>query len=124
MVKPFSRVLLALSALILVIGGIIHGLAFPKASSALDATDLLPFYANSFRALWLIDSATLVILSIIFITISARPSLFSRWMIIGLALIPAATAALIYTFVGSFFPAHMLAAASLAAIIAVLGYST
>jgi hypothetical protein len=116
-VKVFSRMLFAFSALIFLVGGSLHALAFPKASTALSTVSLIPFYSNSFRALWLIDSATLVILAILFAIIAIRPQVISKWAAILVALIPFATAVLIYVFVGSFFAAHMLLGASLAAIL-------
>lgn len=116
MVKRFPRFLLAFSALVLVAGGLLHAKAFGGAVSALSAVDLSPFYANSFKALWLIDSATLITLAAVFGFIAARPALATRWIVVLLALIPAATAVLIYTFVGGFLPVYMLAIAAVAAI--------
>ena len=118
MTKTWPRLLLLPAALALLSGGIMHGRAFNKAVATLGAVDLPPFYANSFKALWLIDSATLISLAIVFTLIAARPATVTRWIVILLAFIPGATAALIYIFVGSFFPAHLLAAASIATIAA------
>jgi hypothetical protein len=122
MVKTLPRFLLAFASITLLLGGVIHASAFHKAASALAAVDLPSFYANSFKALWLIDSATLIALAIVFGIITARPLMATRWTVVLLALIPAATAVLIYTFVGRFFPAHMLAVASVAAVLGGLRY--
>ena len=118
MVKPFAQVLLVFAALLLFTGGVLHAIAFTGASSVLLAAPIPPFYAGSFKALWLIDSATLVSLAGLFSFIALRPKVASRWVLILLALFPAATALLIYTFVGAFFPVYMLAAAAIAVVAA------
>ena len=118
MVKPFARVLLLVAAALLLIGGVLHAAAFGGAVSVLSAVSMPPFYSGSFKGLWLIDSATLVCLAILFGFIAVRPGSVTRWVLVLAALIPAATAALIYTFVGPFFPVYMLAAATLAVLAA------
>jgi len=113
-----ARILLVLSACMLLVGGLIHAQAFKKMVGVVDASNLPPFYANSLKGLWLIDSATLVILSLLFALIAARPSLASKWVVILLASVPAATAFFLYRFIGNFAPAHMLLASAVAAVIA------
>jgi hypothetical protein len=44
----------------------------------------------------------------VFGILSARPALASGTVVALLALVPAATAALLYYFIGSFVPAHLL----------------
>ncbi|HSE40845.1 MAG TPA: hypothetical protein VLH08_08770 [Acidobacteriota bacterium] len=95
-----------------------HAAAFKKAAAVLDSVTIPAFYANSFKALWLIDSATLITVAAAFIMIAWKPAFAGRWIIIVLALIPAATSALIYKFVGSFLPAHLLLSAAVLAVIA------
>ncbi len=121
MVKLFPRVLLALAALILAGGGLMHAAAFNKTLSAVATSDLAPFYANSLKALWLIDSATLITLSIIFGFIAARPSLATRTVVMLLAIVPAATAFFLYKFIGNFVPAHMLFVSAASAVFGALG---
>ena len=96
------RILLALSSLILVAGGIIHAAAFRRFDAAVAGTSLSPFYGNTARALWLIDSATQLILALTFAWIAIRPGAASPVLIALIGLIPAATAVLIYVFVGNF----------------------
>jgi hypothetical protein len=115
-----SRILLALSALILVAASFIHASAYKKMTVALAASNLPPFYAQCLKGLWLIDAATLLLIAIIFAAIAVQPALASRPMIILIALVPAATALLLYRFLGSFPAAHVLLAAAAAAIIASL----
>jgi len=124
MTKRLPRILLALAALILAVGGLMHTSAFPKTASVVAASDLAPFYAASLKALWLIDSATLFTLAAVFGLIAARPSLAARWVVVLLAIIPAATAVLLYTFIGNFVAAHMLVAAAAAALFGGLGLRT
>jgi hypothetical protein len=112
-VKPFPRILLVFAVLILGGGGVMHALAFPKALTVLGAVTMPDFYANSFRALWLIDSAGLIGLAMLLALIAARPALATRWVVVLLALLPASTAGLVYWFVGSFVPAHALTLAAL-----------
>ena len=110
-----SRLLLAGSWLTLALGRQLHAAAFKNAAAVLAAANLPPFYAGSCQALWLADSATLLTLALTFGFIALRPGAASRAVVLLLALIPAATAGLIYHFVGSFFAAHLLMTAALAA---------
>jgi hypothetical protein len=106
------RILLSLSALLLSAGGVLHALAFKGALTALSTNPMPSFYSGSFKALWLIDSATLVSLSALLAYAVVRPHSVARPVVILLALIPMATAALIYTFVGPFLPAHVFVVAT------------
>ncbi len=118
MANNFSRTLLAFSALILLLGGVMHASAFKKMLSAVDVSNLQPFYGNSLKGLWLIDAATLISLAIVFAVIAAQPALASKYVVILLAIVPAATAFFLYRFIGNFLPAHMLLAAAITAVIA------
>jgi hypothetical protein len=122
MAKSIPRFLLAFAALLLAIGAILHASAFNRISSAIENSNLAPFAANSLKVLWVADSATSIILAAIFGLIAAQPAAATRGVIVLTALIPAATAVCIYTFIGSFIGAHILFAASIAAIIAGLQF--
>jgi hypothetical protein len=115
MTKALPRYLLAGSATLLLIGGIVHALALKKAMSAIASSNLQDFYAGALKSLWLIDSATLVILAIVFGVITVRPVLASGLVVALLALLPGATAALLYAFIGTFVPAHFLLTAAILA---------
>ncbi len=108
MVTRTPRFLLALSSLLSAVGGTIHAAAFRKALAAIDASNLPHFYAASSKGLWLADSATLFILAAIFGMIAARPTMAARPAVVLIALIPAATAILLYTFLGNFLAGHLL----------------
>lgn len=85
-----------------------HALAYKKAVAAVATSNLVAFYAQALKGLWLIDSATLVILAISFGVLALRPALAGSLVIALLALIPAATAGLLYYFIGPSPPAHLL----------------
>ena len=109
-----SRLSLALSGLIMLAGALMHAAAYGRTDAAVSASNLSSFFAGSLRALWLIDSTALFTLGVVFAAVAARPQLASRPVVILLAAIPAATALLLYKFIGSTFaPAHMLLAAAL-----------
>ena len=112
MTNPLSRVLLAASSAVLLFGGAVHTLAFKKLVAAVAASNLPPFFAKAFKALWLIDSTMLITSAIVFGLIAARPVVASRAVAALLALMPAVTAVLLYYFVGSIMPAHLLVVAS------------
>ena len=121
MMKPLSRLLLGSSSTILVVGAFMHTSAFDRVGAAVAASNLEPFFSKSLKALWLIDSATLVTLAIIFGLAAARPGAVSRTVLIILACIPAATAFFLYTFLGAFIPAHMLLVAAAATLLGAFG---
>ena len=112
------RILLALSSLILLAGGAIHAVAYRRFDGTLATVSLPPFYANASRGLWLIDSATQFILAIVFAWIAIRPASASPVVLTLIGLIPAASAVLIYWFLGPFGAAHLLAAAAITTLIA------
>ena len=85
-----------------------HALAYKKAVAAVAASNLAAFYAQALKGLWLIDSATLVTLAFVFGVLAARPTLASGTVVGLLALVPGATAALLYYFMGPVAPAHLL----------------
>lgn len=118
MARRLPGFLLAASALLLALGGLMHARAYAKAAAAVASSSLPAFYGNAFKALWLIDSATLLVLSAVFGAVALRPVLASGLVLILLALIPGATAVFLYTFIGVFLPAHILLASAVMTAIA------
>src|SRR4051794_32482976 len=110
MIRRVSTLFLLLSAALLALGGVMHGRAFGKAVAAVAASSLPEFYGNSLKALWLIDSATMLTLAALFVLIAFRPVAATGVVVGILALVPAATSALLYAFMGTFLPAHILLA--------------
>jgi hypothetical protein len=109
-----KRLLLALPAALLAAGGAMHLMAFPKAAAAVAASNLPAFFGSSLKALWVMDSCGMFVLSAVCVTLIFRPESASRTIVVLLSLIPLSTAALLYVFIGNFFAAHMLTAAGAA----------
>jgi hypothetical protein len=97
-----------------------HAAAFSKTLTVIDKSNLPVFFANSFKMLWIGDSATLLILAAIFGWAAARPLAAQRPVLGLLALIPAATAVLMYGFIGPFFAIPLLVAPAMAVWVATL----
>ncbi|HEY7180482.1 MAG TPA: hypothetical protein VIC84_03635 [Blastocatellia bacterium] len=116
------RFLLAFSSLLLVVGGAVHAAAFNLPLAATAKFHLDPFIGGSFKLLWLADSTTMFILAAVFGLIAARPSVATRLLVTLLSLIPAATAVLVYVFLGGFFAGHLLMATAAAAFFAGLQF--
>lgn len=116
MTKPqLSRTLLGSASLIAALGAAIHAAAFGRLRSVIAASHLPALAAGSFQGLWLSDTATLFLAAVLFLVVAVRPAAAARSVVVLIALIPAATAVLIYTFLGAFFAGHLLL------LIAVLG---
>ena len=116
MKSSLMRAFFITAALALAIGAIMHAVAFQKIQEALFVSNLSPFAAESLRVLWLADSATCLLVAAFFGGLVVKPAGANHFAALLVALIPASTAVLIYTFLGSFIGAHLLLAASLCAI--------
>lgn len=121
-VRRFPRILLGLSAVILAVSGVMHGLAFGELLRALTGAGLTRFYAQSFKVLWLSNSVVLLVVSAVFAYLAVRPEAARGAVVMLLAVIPAMTATLLYRWAGNVVPAHMLLAATVAAVFAGIGY--
>ena len=108
MMQRTPRVLLGLSSLLLIVGAGLHASAFPKVVAAVAASNLPAHFGQAFKGLWLVDAATLFIVGVALAWIAARPESGSRLTVVSLALIPGATAVLLYLFMGNFPPSHLL----------------
>jgi hypothetical protein len=109
-----TRILLAVPALLLFLGGASHLAAFSRVSAAVAASDLPPFFGNSLKALWVMDSCGMFAVAAVCVALAARPRAAAAVVIALLSLIPLSTAALLYIFIGaSFQAAHLLAVAGL-----------
>jgi hypothetical protein len=102
------RFLLAFSGVLLLAGAVIHAAAFTHAATAIAESNLRPFFGNSSKSLWLGDSTTLFGVALLCALIAARPSAATRPVVMLIAFIPAATAVLLYLFLGNFFAGHLL----------------
>jgi hypothetical protein len=108
------------ATLVLAIGAIMHAAAFQKIQEALFISNLTPFAADSLKVLWLANSATCLLVAAFFGCLGVNPSSANHFAALVVALIPAATAVMIYIFIGSFVGGHLLLAAALSAIVGTL----
>jgi hypothetical protein len=118
MTKHAPRFLLAFAALMMAAGAVIHTAAFGRAARVIASANLPPFFAGSFRALWLADSTTMLALGAVCGVVAAKPSAGSRPVVMLIGLVYAALTAFTYGFIGNFFAAHMVLAISGAILIA------
>lgn len=106
-----SRLLMAAAAAIFAFGGVVHSVAFSrKAASAIEGSKLGAFFVGEMKVLWLADSTTLIALALLFSAVAAKPNYVAKPLVFLLALIPAATTALLYFYLGPFYAAHLLLA--------------
>jgi hypothetical protein len=116
-----SRLLFGFAAAIFMFGAAAHAKAFfGRASRIIDASTAKVFFAGELKVLWLADSTTLMGLAVIFGLMAAKPRWAARPLILCVSWIPAATTALLYVFLGSFYAAHMLLAATLMIVVGAL----
>src|SRR5262249_49289908 len=118
--KAFSRILFAVSALILAFGAYVHTSAFGKVSAAVAKSDLPEFFGKGFKVLWLQAGVIQIIFVIVFAVLAIRPSAAPRWIVVMLALLLLTTVAFVYYFIGNFIAGHLFLAASVAAILGAL----
>ena len=108
-----ARLLLALSAAIFAFGAAMHALAYRATASAqIENANVPAFLGRELKGLWLTDSTTLAAMALLCAFVAARPDAASGYFVMLLSLVPAATAAVLYVFLGGFYAAHMLMAAS------------
>ena len=113
------RWLLAIAAALLLLNAIMHTSIFAQARAAVAASNLATFFGQSLRALWLIESVTLLMLAVVFGLLAARPEMASGAVVVLLALVPAGTAGMLYRFIGGgFVPAHLILLATALAFVA------
>lgn len=119
-VERISRLLLGATALLLAAGGTLHAMAYPKARSIADHSDLAPFAAAAFKGLWLSDSVTSGAFAAVFLLAACYPRWAARPLLVVLALGPLAVAVAVYSTMGNFFGGHMMLAAGITALIGAL----
>ena len=119
MTRNLSRLLYALSAAIFGFGGLMHALAYArKALPDFTASSLAPFFQAELKALWLCDSTTLIALALLFGYLAVKPAAMSRTLVWLVALVPAGTTFMLYTFLGAFYAGHLLLAATAMVVLA------
>jgi len=111
-----SRWLVIGASIVLVATAALHAAGYRSVSSAILASGLNPSLVAPLRALWLMFSAHLVILTIVIILAGRVPG--GRRILLACALIPAADTALLLRFVGLFVGTFALAAATVLLVLA------
>lgn len=107
------RLLLAAAAAIFAFGGAMHAAAYTaKALPSISRSNLPPFLGAEIKVLWLADSTTLIALALVLGFIAVKPTSATKAVVMLLAVVPAATTALLYIFLGPFYAGHLLLAAS------------
>ena len=119
-VRSLSRILFAISTLVLAFGAWVHTSAFGRVSASVAKSDLPAFLGKGFRVLWLQDSALQIIFAIVFGVLAVRPAAAPRWIVIMLALLLLTTVASVYYFIGNFIAGHLFLVAAVAAIFGAL----
>ena len=115
--RTVSRWLLILSAAILAIGGSIHGLAYPKASTVADQSTLPPFFQEALKGLWLSDSLSSLTLALALACIAANPRLAATRLVLLLALMPLTVAVAIFLTMGNFAAGYLMLVAAAATLL-------
>jgi hypothetical protein len=118
--RVFSRILFALSAILLAVGAHFHTSAFGKTASALSESNLPVFLGNGLKVLWLQDSVITNVIAIILAIVAIKPTAAPKWILVVLAFVPVATACLVYYFIGNFYGGHVFLTAGIAAILGAL----
>ena len=114
--ERYARLSLAVCALFLAAGGIVHMLSYPKAGNVLAHSGLNSFFSAAIGGVWLSVSTTSLALALAFGSLAVRPRLATPAFVAILSLAPLGSALAIYLTVGSFVAAHVMLAAGAAAL--------
>ena len=95
-----ARGLIIAASVILFATALLHGWGYPKLSAEIAGSNARPLVVSAFKALWLVFSAHLIVLSLIFVAASRIPG-GKRIVLVGL-LIPAFDVVLLFHFLGLF----------------------
>jgi len=117
--RPVARrALFGFTALCLAAGGALHALAYGGAERVMQQSALPDGLHGVLKALWLSQAGVNISWALAFGVLAARPEWAVGRLVGVLVLGPLASAILLYATLGSFFPAHVLLGASLAALAA------
>lgn len=106
-----ARWLIVAGSLVLFLTALLHGSGYAEISRVVEKSDMKPFLIGGFKALWLMFSIHLLVLSAIFIVTSQTPK--GRRLVLLCTLIPAFDTMLLFHFVGVFIGTVALAVATL-----------
>ncbi|MFH1177201.1 MAG: hypothetical protein V1750_07320 [Acidobacteriota bacterium] len=114
--RQLSRWLIIAAGVVLAGTAAFHATGYNSVSTAIQASGAKPFLVAAVKALWLMFSAHLILLSIVVILASGMPR--ARLVLLACAVIPAVDSVLLFHFAGLFVGTVSLA---VAAILLVLG---
>jgi len=106
-----ARWLIVAGSLVLFLTALLHGSGYAEISRAVEKSDMKSFLIDVFKALWLMFSIHLLVLSAIFIVASQTPK--GRRLVLLCTLIPAFDTMLLFHFLGVFIGTVALAVATL-----------
>ena len=106
-----ARWLIVAGSVVLFLTALLHGSGYVRISRVMEKSDMKPFLIGGFKALWLMFSIHLLVLSAVFIAVSLTPK--GRRLVLLCTLIPALDTILLFHFVGVFVGTVALAVATL-----------
>ena len=106
-----ARMLILLSAIVTFLAGLTHTVGYKFVIPMLINSDLQPKITEALKAVWLIYSIHLVLLSVAIVWLSRLPG--TRSLLLFLALFPITDATLMLRFVGPFIGLYMVTTAAL-----------
>jgi len=89
----------------------LHASGYSGVANAIAATGAKPFLVSAVKGLWLMFSAHLIILSLVFVVASRSPG--GKWVVLACALMPVFDTVLLLGFVGIFPGSILLAIAAM-----------
>ena len=106
-----ARWLIVAGSAVLFLTALLHGSGYVQVSRVVEKSAMKPFLVGGFKALWLMFSIHLLVLSAVFIVASQTPK--GRRLVLLCTLIPAFDTILLFHFVGVFIGTIALAVATL-----------
>jgi len=111
MVMKRAQWLIIAGSIILFCTALLHASGYSGVANAIAATGAKPFLVSAVKGLWLMFSAHLIILSLVFVVASRSSG--GKWVVLVCALMPVFDALLLLRFVGIFPGSILIAAAAI-----------
>jgi len=105
-----GRWLVFAGSVILFLTALLHGSGYPSVSGAIEQSGAKPLVVSAFKALWVMLSFHLIVLSAVFTAASRSPH--GRNLVLLCSLIPLSDTALLFHFLGVFIGTISLALAT------------
>ena len=106
-----ARWLIVAGSVVMFLTALLHGSGYVQVSRVVEKSAMKPFLVGGFKALWLMFSIHLLVLSAVFIVASQTPK--GKRLVLLCTLIPAFDTILLFHFVGVFIGTIALAVATL-----------